>query len=417
LAVIATFSAALPEAPAGGAARTGFQMIEEPVNTRSIALGGAGAAIDGFGVAVYNPAMPFIAGRTYLTFEFGNYAQGDMRDVLLESSVRIRNFFTGLSLRSVSIDDIYETNFWGNLPSYDAPFSSQTNMVSLHAGYSQWDDFAVALCVSGIQDRIQDEVAYALTGSAGAVYIPLPQRLALGLSVMHAGISTPMLGSDGAAAWGRGEKTPLNARLGAVYTQAIAAVPCAIAFDIVYRNVYDREHGFTGEPLDRFTFPLGIEVRPVEQVALRMGKRINHPVDMFNFGAGLRLDPLSVDVSFVIPRFVNDADLKWRLNLAWRLKTPAPAKNPSQDAAKKPAPVPAAAPPAEDVRPTDIPPGRESAPAAPAQSVPSVNDPGNGSGSGDPAAEPQPGTAPAEQSPADGAPLPEPPDSLEGPAQ
>lgn len=312
------------------AANVGFQLLEEPQNPRSLAMGATGTALDGQGFAYYNPAKAFLAKQSYLTVDFGNYNKADLHDILLESSVLLTNWFVSLSLRNTSVDDIYETNFWGNLPFYDVPFSSQLTAVSLAAGYSQWEDFAIAVCVNGVQDRIHDSYAYALSLSAGAVLKIIPDHLTAGLSMTHLGNSTPMLGDDKGSTWGEGEKLPFNSRLGIAWNYAIKSMPFTAALDIVYRNVRDAGGSFTRRIQDRFTVPLGLEFQPLDFLAIRMGKRFNHRTELLSFGAGLRLDPLEVNLSFVAPKLVDDAQIKWHTSVTYYLRKKSGAQQPDK---------------------------------------------------------------------------------------
>ncbi len=321
------------------AANIGFQMLEEPVNPRFIAMGFTGGALAGKGFSFYNPALPFLVGQSYLSAEYGMYPKADLKHTQLETVLSLENWFVGLSLHSESIDDIYETNVWGNPPYYDVPFSAQFTDISLAVGFTQWEDFALALSVNGLQDRIHDESAYALTFSAGAVVVPVPERLSLGLSLLNVGFSTPMLGADSGSVWGEGEKLPLNARFGAAWTDSFKDMPYTVALDVVYRNVRDRSDPFTRHIRDRFTVPLGFELWPLPPLAVRMGKRINFPTEIINFGIGFKLEQLTVDASFVIPRLVDDAELKWLTGITWYLSADHKKRRGKKKAVDKPSTV------------------------------------------------------------------------------
>ena len=303
------------------AANSGFHFLEEYINPRFIAMGTAGAALSGKGFSFYNPAIPFLMKKTYLSVEYGQYPKADLKHAQLEGVLSLEKWFFGLSLHNESIDNIYETNFWGNLPFYNAPFSQQFINMSLVIGFSQWSDFAFALCINGTQDRIHDEHAYALSFSGGAVYMPLPDHLTLGLSILYLGTSTPMLGADSANSWGKGEDLPLNSRFGVSWTDKLKDIPYTAAFDIVYRNVRDRSDRFTKYAKYRFAFPLGVEVWPLPPLAVRLGKRFNRPTEVINFGVGLKLDPLSVDASFVVPKLIDDAEIKWLTSITYNLRS------------------------------------------------------------------------------------------------
>ena len=264
------------------AANTGFHFLEEPINPHFIAMGTAGTAQKGKGFSYYNPAIPFLVKRSYLAVEYGQHPKADFRHPQLEGVLFLERWFFGLSFNNASIEDIYETNFWGNLPFYDASFSQQFINMSLNVGFSQWSDFAFALCLNGTQDRIHDEYAYAFSFSAGAVYVPIPEHLTVGLSILYLGTSTPMLGDDSKGAWGKGESLPVNSRLGVAWSDSVRQMPYTVAFDIVYRNVRDKSDEFKKHISDRFTFPLGAEIWVLPPLAVRVGKRINMPTEIIS---------------------------------------------------------------------------------------------------------------------------------------
>ncbi len=318
------------------AANTGFHLLEEPVDPYAIAMGYAGTALATKGFSYYNPALPFLVGRTYLSAEYGTHPKGDLKHTQLEAVIKLTRWFVGLSLHSETIEDIYETNYWGWLPFYNTPFTAQFTNISLTIGFSQWEDFAFAVNVNGMQDRIYDAYAYAFSFSAGAVYSPIPDKLSLGLSLLNLGTSTPMLGDDSGGDWGEGEELPFNSRLGIVWKDAFREMPYTVALDVVYRNVRDKSDAFTKHIKYRFSVPVGFEIRPLPPLAIRLGKRFNFPTEIINFGIGLNLDPLAVDASFVIPKLVDDAEIKWLTSITFFLKDrkkepeekPAPGKKP-----------------------------------------------------------------------------------------
>lgn len=318
------------------AANTGFHFLEVPLNPHLIAMGNAGTAQAGKGFSYYNPALPFLLKKSYLAAEYGQHPKADFQHPQLEGVLFLERWFFGLSFNNASIENIYETNFWGNLPYYDASFSQQFINMSLNVGFSQWSDFAFALCLNGTQDRIHEEYAYAFSFSAGAVYVPIPERLTLGISILYLGTSTPMLGDDSKSAWGKGESLPVNSRLGVAWTDSLREMPYTVAFDIVYRNVRDKSDEFTKHIRDRFTFPLGAEVWVLPPLAIRLGKRINMPTEVINFGVGLKFDPLAVDASFTVPKFVDDAEIKWRTGITYYLKSKKTKKPKETVTIKKP---------------------------------------------------------------------------------
>lgn len=306
--------------PAEAAANTGFQLLEEPVNPRVIGMGSAGTALRSGGFAYYNPALPYLINRTYLSASYGGYPRADWDRVSLEGVVSLEKWFIGVDLHTEAVTDLYRVDWTGKWPDMSHSSSWQFTNLSLDVGYSHWEDFAFALCFNYLQEHLFDYYAYALSGSAGMLYIPIPDRFFIGLSITNIRFaSTPMQGKDNGSAWREGERLPLNSRFGMVWSDKIRKIPYTVALDIVYRNVRDRDLPFSRSIQDRFTAPAGIEVCPIGPLALRLGKRFNHPTEIINFGVGFKVDFLSTDVSFVIPKLVDDAELKWLANITYYL--------------------------------------------------------------------------------------------------
>jgi hypothetical protein len=146
-----------------------------------------------------------------------------------------------------------------------------------------------------------------------------------------------MIGSDSKGAWGEGEDLPMNSRLGVAWSDRIREIPYTLALDVVYRNVRDKSEGFSRRIQERFTVPVGLEVQPLPPLFVRMGKRFNHPTEVINFGLGLKLSTLSFDASFVVPKLVDDSQLKWLGSITYNLKTDRDKKTVKRIEIKKPA--------------------------------------------------------------------------------
>ncbi|MFP4417962.1 MAG: hypothetical protein ACOC4C_03755 [Fibrobacterota bacterium] len=284
----------------------GFQLLEEPTSPRNIAMGSAATAGAGSGFAYYNPAMPFFTLSKYLAIEYG-HSPGDLRRAHFEAAFPFRSWFFAASIHTETISDIFGTSFDGSLPKYNTPFSSQLSSMSLGAGYIKNNQLSFALSLSGIQERIETEYAYAASVSAGLAYKLIPDKLHLGLSAFHLGTSTGFL--DTISDWGKGSDLPKSGRFGASWQDTIKMIPYTIQGDIVYRNA-DK----------RIMVPIGLELRPINPLAIRVGKRLNHDTEVMNLGCALQIDPLSVDLSFVIPKLRTDTELKWLVGVTYSLR-------------------------------------------------------------------------------------------------
>lgn len=296
----------------------GFHLIEEPVNPYLIAMGSAGTAMGGPGFAYYNPALPFFAEHPYLYVDYGRYPQGDLQRAYLELAFPVGEWRLGASLHTQAIDNIIRTDWLGNLLNKGESTSAQITVLAMDATFSKWERFALGGTFSVVKDRIMHYAAYALSLSVGAVYTPVPGHLSLGLSGQHLlQTSTRM---DTTRDWGEGYRLPLTARLGVAWRDTVGPFPYAVSFDIVYRNVRDTSKGFTENIAERFTVPLGVEFRPLPALGFRMGKRINHPTEIINWGVGVDFDVISINSSFVVPKLVEDTELKWLVSLTYMLR-------------------------------------------------------------------------------------------------
>jgi hypothetical protein len=66
-------------------------------------------------------------------------------------------------------------------------------------------------------------------------------------------------------------------------------------------------------------FPLGIELKPVDPLAVRIGKRFNHPSDLFTFGLGIHWENISFDAAFVPTSIEGDLATKWLMGLRYSI--------------------------------------------------------------------------------------------------
>jgi hypothetical protein len=289
-------------APAAGY-DAGFQFVEEPVDARLIAMGCAGTAVGGHGFYYYNPAQPALNANHYLSLEYGQQT-GDLRRADVEGAWHMRSWFMALGVPTSTIADIYPADERGVRSSI--PFSSQGTQVALSAGY-RWKGLGVALCLVGMQDRIDVNSGYAVTLAAGATYRLLSERLSLGVAGFYPRSLTATRGML-SKEWDGQTVINRTARAGAAWSDSLKTIPYTVALDVVYNDA-----------LENVSVPVGLEVWPLRMLAIRIGKRINHDTDKFNFGLGLRFAPITFDASFVITRWVDDTGLKWQMGLAYSL--------------------------------------------------------------------------------------------------
>ncbi|NLL14399.1 MAG: hypothetical protein GX267_13435 [Fibrobacter sp.] len=284
------------------AAEAYYGFIEEPINPRTSAMGSAGTALlNGGGFSFFNPALPSL-NRPYVSLEFGRLSE-DLGRGQLELSTNFSRWFLGGSFQSQSIEFPYADERGPK----DAYGSEQSLMATLSVGIKR-ERFAIGVAVNGIHDRIANDYSYGLTGSAGAIYKVIPEKMVAGVAILHFyGRNTGFI--DSLDDHFRDDELPMNARAGVSWTDSVKGkIPYTISTDIAY--------SFNHEKL---MVPIGGEAWILPMLALRLGKRINHPTDVLTMGIGLKLANINYDVAFIPVRYESDVEMKWTMNLTYGL--------------------------------------------------------------------------------------------------
>jgi hypothetical protein len=295
------------------AAKAAFQFLEDPVVPRLIAMGGAGAAFGGGGFSFVNPAQPLLAEEPYISIGYAPMP-GDLDAPFFETAWFFPGFFAGVYASNHSISGIVPTTEQG--PNYQVdPFSYSFSLVSLDVGYKR-DRVALALTVNGMQERIETSTRYGVSVSVGALYRVIPGKLTAGLALFNEGTATAF--TCNVNEQGQREPLPRSARLGIAYSDTLKTFPVNVACDVVYRDVGDKVQA-AKNIVPRITAPVGIEVWPTSYVAVRLGKRINFETEVINFGAGLRFQPLTFDMAFVVSQLERDVEVKPMFGLTYAI--------------------------------------------------------------------------------------------------
>ncbi len=301
--------------PSVDGAMTGFQFLEEPISSELIGLANSGVASIGMGGFFYNPAKYSLVASPSFHLEFGRYKKADAKKVNFELSIPVKKAFISYGMRVFSIDDIGSVDQFGNLP--QGTFSERGTKISLASGLEINEYFDIGVSVSGVIHNLYIDNAYALLFGFGVIGSPIPKKLNVGLSVVDLGVTTGMYAKK--EKLGKGEKLPVNCRLGAVWMDTLKTIDYRVLFDIVYRNVWDRDDEFSHRISDRFSFPLGLEVRPISPLAIRAGKRINFPTEVINLGMGLNTSMMDFDFGLVVNKLVDDAEPEWTASFTYHL--------------------------------------------------------------------------------------------------
>jgi hypothetical protein len=299
--------------------KSGFQFLEEPTTPSLIAMGNAGTAMPGSGFSYYNPAQPFFSDAPSLSLGYAPLP-GDLDAMYGQGVWTFSDWFVGLRLANFAISNIYYADDRG--ANYNSAFSSGFSLVSIDAGFHRGRS-SLALTLNGGQDRIETSTAYMASLSAGGIYECIPGKLSIGAAVFHLGTSTGY--TDATQNWGDGQRLPRSARVGVAYRDTLKHIPVSAACDVVYRDVGDKLSSVKGA-LPRMTVPLGIEVRPSDYIALRLGKRLNFETELINFGGGIRFNPLQFDMSFVISKLYTDIEVQPMFQLTYTVASSRPIK-------------------------------------------------------------------------------------------
>lgn len=283
-----------------------FQLLEEPRNPRLTGMGGVGTALSDRGFYYYNPAMPAWYAPRYLGIEYGK-SYSELALSAVEAALGIQDWFLALTIPAAVLDDITPASEQGRAEY--ARFTWQTTFAALDIGY-RTDRLSAAVCIYGLQERIGTERSYGMSISAGMQFRAIPQKLTFGAAGFYPAFLTGTTGMlDHKKDLGAGTDLAQLGRIGAAWSDSIKGIAYTAALDVAYN--YD---------IGSVTVPIGLEVKPFNFLALRIGKRINHDTDKFAFGFGLLYRQLRFDSSFTIQRFVEDTDLKWLLGLTYALE-------------------------------------------------------------------------------------------------
>jgi len=342
------------------AANSAFQFLDEPVIPRLVGMGYAGTAFSDGGFSFVNPAQPYLSERPSIQIGYSPMP-GDLTVPFFEIAWVFSDFFWGLHGSNYAINNIIPATEQG--PDPTNPFSYSFSLASIDAGFT-FNRGAVGVTVNSIQERIETSSRLGISVSAGGLYRIIPGKLTGGVAFLNEGtVSAFTYDVD---MQGEREKLPRSGRLGFAYTDTIWRFPVNAACDAVYRDVGNGLYS-AANIVPRMTMPLGLEIWPTDNVALRVGKRINFETEVVNFGAGLRLSPLTFDMAFVVTQFQGDVEIKPTFGLTYALgaatpgksapvqKQPTPPVKPKEMPAVLPKTDSAAIPPAKPLSPAVVP--------------------------------------------------------------
>jgi len=281
-----------------------YGYVEEPVNPAATGMGGAGTAACSGGFSFYNPAC--IAGiNPLVAFEYGQQWK-DISRGGVETAWSFPKYFIGASVQTQSNTFSLTDETGSGILSDDG--SEQASIISLLFGYHT-DRYAVGIGVNSFAHRIYDEKSFAFSACGGITASILPGRLSAGMSIINAG--RLHRGFDDSEFEFHGDSMPTTGRAGVAWNDTIVGkMPVTILVDAVYGMNYGT-----------MSVPVGFELKPLPPLAVRMGKRFNHPTDIFSFGLGIVWENIAFDAALTPSNVQGDMLLKWIMGLRYSLPT------------------------------------------------------------------------------------------------
>ncbi len=323
------------------ASMSGFQFLDFLPSPRQAAMGYAGTALGGPGFDAYNPASPALDEKPHLNLGYAPLPS-DNQITFCEGAWTFQNMFASASFSNQFIGGIIPADFI-NGPDYNTPGSYNGSELSIGFGY-KGENLGLGLTVNGLQERIVEYTSYGISVSAGFTYRIVPDKLTLGVAVLQLGSTSD--GLLGLQSFGQGSPLPRSGRAGLAYSDKLKGIGFTVAGDVVYRDVGYKVTSLS-QVMNRVTVPLGLEVRPTDYIAVRIGKRFSDETNVLTFGAGFKFAMLSFDMACAVTSLVSDIEFDPYFALTYNLALPAgnsPAR--SSSVRQPPATKPIIMPPA-----------------------------------------------------------------------
>jgi len=282
-----------------------YEFLEDPINTRSIAMGSAGTALpENRGFYYYNPALPSITSRTYASFDYGRQFK-DMDRAHIESAIIAKTWFLDFGFTSHSTGEFEVTDETGI---YNGFTQSNQSIVGVVGGGFIKDNYSAGLAFTGVQSKIGEYSSYGLCGNAGIMVTLIDKKLYAGASALNVGRNSSYFDSKNLNL----DYLPFTVRGGVSWSDTLnKKYRYSIAADVVYSNNYET-----------VMVPVGVEFWLFPVLAIRAGKRINFESDLFSIGVGLKVANLAFDASFIPSRTGDDFNLKWSSGLTYSIASP-----------------------------------------------------------------------------------------------
>jgi len=288
----------------------GFLLVEKPADATSLALSGGGSATAGDGFSLLNPAQVFFNQASSVSVTTGA-SGGDLRQGSVVWHVYQPTWFISLALPTYVITDLTATDIRGQASGIN--FNTQFTSLSVAGGFIK-PRYAVGISLTGIEDRIGSQAAYAMSASIGLSAEVIEKHLYIALAAFHQGTTRGFLPQTNE--WGKGDELPRSARLGIRSDFSLGSFEASGIADVVYR------HDNRRIMQRRITVPLGIEVHFNSYISSRLAVALFHDTRRFSFGGTVRHNQFYSDFGVAISRFQSSTEPTWLVSLGYSLPSP-----------------------------------------------------------------------------------------------
>jgi hypothetical protein len=283
-----------------------YNFLEEPVLSGPIGMGASGTASGMGGFTFYNPASLCLKEKPFVSFDFTRIAE-DLGRGYIETGYIFPTWFIGGSFQTESVKGIQRADINGII---DGAFAqNRGTMLSFLVGLRR-ERYSLAASLNGVQEVIGDYSSYGASGSVGLLINIVEDHITAGVSAIHAaGRHTTFLDKKEKL---KSERFPATLRAGACLKDTLfKKFPTTLSVDVVYN---DND--------EIVTVPVGIDFKLLPPLSLRIGKRFNHPTDIFSMGFGLNWKNIAFDAAFVPCKYVTDIIVKRSVGLTYSLPSP-----------------------------------------------------------------------------------------------
>jgi hypothetical protein len=315
-----------------------YAFLEEPVTSSITGMGASGTASGMGGFTFYNPAGLGLQDKSFISFDFTRL-DSDLGRGYIESGWVFPTWFIGGSFQTQSID-VQRTDITGILDGAYAP--TRGTMLSILTGIKR-ERYSMGVVLNGVQEVLGDYKSYGFSGSVGLLVNVIPDHVFAGISGIHAAGRHNTYLDDKEKL--KSERFPATVRGGVCLKDSLLhKFPTVVSVDVIYN---DND--------ELVTVPVGIDFRILPPLTIRIGKRFNHPSDLFSMGLGLQWQNMAFDASFTPYKLGSDPFVKRSVGLTYSLPSRRATAKEQNNSKKQIEPVKKDSNPAIELIPQEVP--------------------------------------------------------------